>query len=736
MSVKWFDKLLDQLDLTSHTHSLQAYFSRDQSLAIEGDQERHYRHIQALDQLEFKAPVKVARFGTIKSHLQKSGVLRFEQIFEIIKVVRYFQYLKNRKFEGLIALWMDKIEIHESFGEIEHYFDEEGNFLDVRDEELGRLAERVKSLKSDISAQIKRLLFSSKLSSYLVDTQIHYVHDEECMLLRGGFNHVLKGSVVGRTSGGFFYVAPDAIKNTKEKIRVIEQEREALYYAYARSFSALLKGMLPFIGFIDREFDRFDHYQARVLFARTYDYSIMQAKKESRIVLEGFKHPALHKPKPVSVEFSRAVLMITGVNAGGKTMLLKSILSAAVMAKYLIPMKIDRHKSSIGSFKRIEAVIDDPQNVGNDISTFAGRMLQFGRLFEHRSALIGVDEIELGTDSDEAAALFKVILDELIKKDQKIIVTTHHKRLASLMADRDDVELMAAVYDEERRLPTYEFLQGIIGKSYAFETALRYGISHSIVEKAKTVYGEQHEKLNLLIERGSQLERDLRRKNALLDEKLDSVIQQEQALSEARESAVNELNAHKRSLQHEYEEAIREAKNAAKGKDIAAIHRQMNIAKEKLPKSEPGKTPQAVRNFEVGQTVKYRKQRGKIVSLKSTEATIEVGGMRLRVKLGELRPSQVLPKKPTVQIKAQRETRSGLKLDLHGLRADEAEEKLDKFLSDALLEGWDEVIVYHGIGTGKLAYAVKKFLASHPKVKKFEDAPQHMGGYGAKLVTL
>ena len=95
-----------------------------------------------------------------------------------------------------------------------------------------------------------------------------------------------------------------------------------------------------------------------------------------------------------------------------------------------------------------------------------------------------MDEIELGTDSDEAAALFKVILDDLVSKGQKVVVTTHHKRLAALMADRDDVELMAAIYDEEFRVPTYEFMQGIIGKSYAFETASRYGISNKIVNEA------------------------------------------------------------------------------------------------------------------------------------------------------------------------------------------------------------------------------------------------------------
>ena len=739
MSLERFEELYDRLDLTAHVASLQGFFSREKPLPMEGDQERHYRHIEALDRLEFKAPPKVADLSGTRAHLTKSGVLRFEQIFEILKIVRYFRSLKNREFAGIIGEWMEKIVIPEAFGEVDPFFDETGAFNEERDEELRRLGERIKTLKGDIASQLRRMLHTQKLTPYLVDTQVHFLNDEECLLVRGGFNHVLKGSVIGRSSGGFFYVSPDAIANTKAQIKAVESEREARFYEYAKGFSAVLKELLPFIGFADREFDRFDHYQARVLFARSKNLAILRAEPHSSaIVLEGFEHPALHNPKPVSVDFSRAVLMITGVNAGGKTMLLKSILSAAVMAKYLVPMKINPHRSTLGSFKQIEAVIDDPQNVGNDISTFAGRMLQFSKLFAHRSALIGVDEIELGTDSDEAAALFKVMLDDLISRGQKIVVTTHHKRLAALMADRDDVELMAAVYDEERRVPTYEFLQGIIGKSYAFETALRYGIGAGVVERAKEVYGEQHEKLNLLIERGSELERELKRKNALLDEKLESVEKRELELKEAKERTLVELKLHKQSLRREYEDAIKEAREAAKEKDTAAIHRQMNRAKEKLPKeaAEP-KAAAEQYVFEAGQAVKYRSQRGTIVSLKAKEAMIEVEGMRLRVKLSELKPAGQQPKKPPkADVRVNRETKSGLKLDLHGKRAAEAEELLDKFISDALVQGWDEVIVYHGIGTGKLAYAVKEFLKKHPKVKKFEDAPQHMGGFGAKLVTL
>ena len=730
-------ELFGKLDLLPHLKALEHFFSRAQNIAIGGDQERHFRFIEALDALEFKAPPKSLSFEGSINHLKKQGVLRFEDIFEVVKIVRYFRKMGNSGYTGLIGEWMGTIRIPEAFNAIDEFFDESGIFIESRDEELTRIGQRIKAIKGEINESMKRLFFTQKLTPYLVDTQVHYINDEECLLVRGGFNHVLKGSVVSRTGAGFFYVAPDSIVRSKEQLRYINQERDAALYAYAKRFSTALSPLTPFIGFIDREFERFDHYQARVLFARSHNYAIMKPQSNSTIILDEFAHPALHKAKPVSVEFRGNLLMITGVNAGGKTMLLKSILSACAMAKYLIPMKLNSHKSRIGSFKRLEAVIDDPQNVSNDISTFAGRMVQFSHLFEHRNALVGVDEIELGTDSDEAAALFAVVLDELIKRGQKIIVTTHHKRLAALMADRDDVELLAAIYDEERRVPTYEFLHGVIGKSYAFETASRYGINASIIAKAKEVYGENHEKLNILIERGSELERNLKRKNKEVDEKLDALKEQERLLKETRENLRSELDSEKNKLRAQYDVAINEAKEAARGMDMAAIHRQLNKAASLIPKNPVPKIaePELIK-FEVGQAVKYRQQRGTIVSLGAKDAMIEVEGMRLRVKLTELKPSGNLPKKIKPSHTAQIEQKSGLKLDLHGLRGEEACEKADKFLSDALLQGFDEVIIYHGIGTGKLSYAVKEFLKVHPSVKSFTDAPQHLGGFGAKIVRL
>ena len=728
--------LIDQLDLNEHISQFRSFFSRESSLYIEGDQELHFRYIKALDAIEFKSPPKVADFYTIKGHLKKRGVLNFEQIFEIVKVVRYFRYFNNRKLDGLIGEWMSKFLIPEKFTEVEKYFTNDGKFEENLDEMLFGLSARIKEHKNNMSSALKRMMSSSKLAGYLVDTQVHLLNNEECLLVRGGFNHVLKGAVVGRSTGGFFYVSPDSIMKSKEKIRYIEQERETIFYQYAKEFSAKLAEIQPFIAFIDKEFTKFDNYQARVQFASSKNYQIVKSKKDSKIVLRDFIHPALHNAKPISVDFSKNILMITGVNAGGKTMLLKSILASAFMAKYIIPMKLNEQKSHIGSFKTVLSIIDDPQNVKNDISTFAGRMQEFSRIFEYKSALVGVDEIELGTDSDEAAALFKVILDDLIKRGQKVVVTTHHKRLAALMADRDDVELMAAIYDEEQRKPTYQFMQGIIGKSYAFETASRYGISNTIVNEAKNVYGDNSEKLSLLIERGSQLERELKQKHRKVDEKLEKIRLQELGIKEQRETLFKELEEQRYALKRSYEVAISEAKSAAKAGDSQSIHRAMNKANKILPQD---KKEEIERNilFNVGDAVKYHSQKGIIISMKGkNDATIEVDGMRVRVKTKHLKYTQILKQKARTNITVNVEKRSGLKCDLHGMRADEACEVLDKFLSDALLNGWDEVIIYHGIGTGKLSYAVKNFLIAHPRVNKFEDAPQHLGGFGAKIVTL
>jgi DNA mismatch repair protein MutS2 len=195
----------------------------------------------------------------------------------------------------------------------------------------------------------------------------------------------------------------------------------------------------------------------------------------------------------------------------------------------------------------------------------------------------------------------------------------------------------------------------------------------------------------------------------------------------------------KSKLHKEYSDARDEAKKAIKAKLVSESHQHLNIAHKKATEIKVEKVQEAV-ELGVGDRIKYRNTKGTIVSIKGNKAFIENdAGMKLQVMLSDLSrsgnpPPPKVTKKATFTV--QRPDSGNIKLDLHGQRADEALENLDKFLSDALIAGFEEVLVYHGIGTGKLAFAVKEYLKKHPKVKGFEDAHPSSGGFGAKVVKL
>ena len=366
-------------------------------------------------------------------------------------MIRYLKYLKSLPFEGLLKRLTDDINIPQDIEDINLFFDDKFELLDSVSADLYNVNKALKHIDGQITRAFEKILNSAHNAPYLVDKKIHIVEGSEAILLRGGFNKVIPSKVVSRSSSGFFYVLPYSVGEIKFKRSRLIDEKEAIIYHIAKSISTTLTKHLSFLSFSQRAFNRFDAYQARVKYAKDYDLQLLCTSNTRQIVLDKFAHPAIQDPVPISVDFSKVALIVTGVNSGGKTMLLKSILSALFLAKYILPMRINPQKSKIGTFKEIIPIIEDPQNVMQNISTFAGRMLTFSKLFhKKKSLLIGVDEIELGTDSDEAASLFKVILEELIQKENKIIVTTHHKKLASLMAKHPQVELLAALYDEKK----------------------------------------------------------------------------------------------------------------------------------------------------------------------------------------------------------------------------------------------------------------------------------------------
>lgn len=728
------NEIFNKLDLNDYLQKLFSLMSRKNSVFLQGDSKINYEKILEFAKFDIKICEKVANLDDALMRLSKQGVLHISEIFEFSKIINYFLYLKSCEFSGILATSLIKIEIPDEIIKISKSFDKNGEFKDEIDERLIKYKNAYKIKKDEISSFLKKIIYSKNLTSYLVDTQIHFINDVETLLLRGGFNHALKGSVIARSSSGYFYVLPESIAKLKGEQAEILDKISQINYEICKNFSLILSKNLLFLKFINNNFDQFDGLISRAILMRNNDFELVLSDNSKDIKISNFAHPALKNPKSVSVDFKGQVLLITGVNAGGKSMLLKSIMSAVLMSKYLLPMKISSSNSKIGNFKEFDAIIEDPQNVKNDISTFAGRMLHFSKLFGHKNLLLGVDEIELGTDFEEAASLYSVLINQL-KKDAKIIITTHHKRLAMLLSKNDDVELIAALYDEKASLPKYEFLKGTIGKSYAFETAVRYGIPANLVAIAKKEYGEDKENLNIAISKAINLESELKQKLADLkikQENLDNLFQK--AKDEKDKFDENVKNTISK-LEFDFYKAINEAKRGINLKNTKEKQQSLNLANDLHKNIKKPEISNEKIDFKVGDFVKYGSIKGEIVAINKNEATIESQGLKLRVGLKLLKRSTNLSKiSPKTSINVEKPKQANVILDLHGLRSEEAIEKLDKFISDSLILGFDEVIIKHGIGTGKLAFAVKNFLKNHKSVKEIRDGTPSEGGFGSKIV--
>ena len=726
--------LIAKLDLSAYISSFESFLARQKPLFVNGDLALNFARLGELSSTNLSAPKPVIALSDAIERLGLMAVLHISEIYEFSKIISYFIYLKNQQIGTKTDEYLAKIEIPDKIAEICSYFAENGELKDSVDERLISINEAMRRLKSQIDESLRSLMRSKSLANYLVDFNVHFISGCECLLLRGGFNASIKGAVMGRTQAGYFYVFPSSIEALKNEQSALLDRKEEIIYEHAKRISALFSQNVKFLRFIDGAFDYIDALLARVFFARSRDYSFVMPSNDGAIKLCEFAHPALKNPKRISIDFTRSVLLVTGVNAGGKSMLLKSVLSAAFCAKYLLPLSINASKSKISSFKEIDAIIEDPQNVKDDISTFAGRMQSWSKLFGKKNLLLGVDEIELGTDAAEAAALYSVLIEELIKNGIKMIITTHHKQLALNLSKNENVELLAALYDEKNSRPKYEFLAGIIGKSYAFETALRYSVPPSIVEAARKLGGG--ESFNEAITKAINLELELKTKIKATDEKsakLDSLIEN---LKEQKIAANDELKALRAKLEREFFYAISEAKKAINLKDTKEKQRSINKANELAKAIEkPQIAPPPV--LKIGDSVKYGNIKAKVLSLSKNDANIEANGIKMRVPLTSLTKGGVIVQSPaTAQVKVEAARRAGVMIDLHGLRSEEAVERLDKFISDALLAGLDEVLIKHGIGTGKLAYAVKEFLKAHPSIKGFRDGAPNEGGFGSKIVKL
>lgn len=471
---------------------------------------------------------------------------------------------------------------------------------------------------------------------------------------------------------------------------------------------------------------------------------------------------------PLDLELSEneLCLMITGPNAGGKSVAMKTVGICALMNQsgFAIPVEAT---SELPVFSGVFVDLGDDQSIENDLSTFSSRLKWMretqDRLHEH--SLVLIDEAAAGTDPDEGSALFQSFIEYLLRYDCKTLVTTHHGALKVFAHEHPKAVNGSMEFDQNSLSPTYRFKKGIPGSSYAFEIAERMHLDQRLLARSRELMGEAKNKMEGLIaeleaktQQASELkqrfehlqakaetdrnrylnkleglnrERDKIREKALIEAK--SIMDQaNQRVERAVEEIVSKKKADKKQIKKIRDEIEQEKDSIESNLEMVKEKRESQFKRSKNPP-------------EVGDFVRFLdgNTTGELVEHKGNNATVQADGLRLRTKFKNLVKVEPPKKKKTKPARVHalsgdstlKESISP-RLDLRGKRAEEALKDVTTYIDKAVFRGMNQLEIVHGKGTGILKEQIHKYLGDRSDVKTFTLANEDFGGAGCTIVTL
>ena len=578
------------------------------------------------------------------------------------------------------------------------------------------------------------------------------------------------------SSGQTLFVEPmESVPLNNDLVR-LEEEEAAERLRILRGWADRLRSRLPEVRAAVETLARADSLQARALFGRAIDGVGPALVGEDRLSLREVRHPLLDRrlreaggrcvPITVALDPSDRVLVISGPNTGGKTVALKSIGLASVMAQCGLPVAAEQVVLPV--YRRIRADIGDHQSIEADLSTFSAHVRAVARFVGEADppALFLLDEIGTGTEPGEGAALAQAILERFLRHRVTVVATTHLGALKTWAFGDPRVESAAMEFDAATLRPSFRVLQGAAGASAGIDVASRLGLDLALVARARELVGPDASRAEASMARLRELtvelagraeaaaraEDDLRtRAEALEREAREEAAHREQHAARHLGDALREFREHSRREIAAIEDARERAR--AERRAVAAESRLATTARRAAARTASKPPAAAVAPFAPAPGLRVRilslDREGEILSIRGDRVEVRMGRATFTVARGDLGPpdapvpaSPGTPRfagaRPGPAARDRADDLPGPAPELHliGRTVDEALPELERFLDAAARDERSEVRVVHGHGTGRLRAAVRRHLAKHPLVAAVRAGGASEGGDGATVVTM
>ena len=745
-------------------------------------------------------------------HTTLDGVLVAEDLAAINRncdvAARVFRYFKSRTEKLPTLSQVGRIiDPCESLRErLSKAVEPGGRLSDNASPDLGRLRRAVQNQHDRISTRVDQLLKSDRFETSLRDDYFTIREDRYVLPIRIGAKGEVSGIVHAYSSSGkTAFIEPSELVELNNQLRwaqiELQDEIDRILERLSRqvaSHASVLFRNIEVMAYVDV-------VVASARFGRTIDASVPEISDGS-MQLQRARHPLLYLklkprkkkkkkeknktvPNDIVVEPPRKALIISGPNTGGKTVALKTTGLCALMARFGLPLPVDE-ESAVPLFDSIYTDIGDEQSIDRDLSTFSGHVTNIDGFLPHCNdkSLVLLDELFVGTDPVQGAALAVALLEDLAERDATTVVTTHLEGLKTLAYQQDSFANASMGFDLETLSPTYEMTMGIPGRSYAVRIASRLGLDESVIERTRAILeGQDHQDVEEVL--------------VGLETQVQQLEEEKQRLREARQEAERReerfRKKHQKLLEkdrkdlfeetRELREQLREARDLIRKrlKDLQSertvergdlSHRDLHEMQERLQDAEstleetreqtrpPEPGPEGLvhvdpADLQVGINVYCRpfKREGEVIAVddSSEEVRVQLGDLKATVAFEDLFHSSESSRRDhhrgrSKSARAQQPSggrstgedggllpqTSDNSVDLRGLRVDEALERVDLFLDSAYLNDVHAVYIIHGHGTGALKRAVRGHLPQSRYVKRFRRGERGEGGDGVTIAFL